>query len=431
MSIQEKYQSWKSMYRFLYGKAVFEYRQNGIRGIIRGYKRYRTIKKHMPIERQRIVLHGQTRYEQFDFVRLYNPTISSQFLPSDIDQDQPLTINWIIPDIKIGSGGHTTIFRMIALLEERGHVNRVYVYDSPVPLPYTSGNEVKRIVKKHFFDIKADFFLGADVSTMKDSDILVATSWHTAYAAYPVINTKKKCYFVQDFEPEFTAKNSEYVFAEMTYSMGYDTICAGPWLEKKMQSYGNRTTSFSLAYNAQNYRISNSSTRKDRQIAFYARFVTERRAFELGVMALEIVKEQYPDTNIVFFGWDCSNQSIPFDYENRGVIEKNELATLYNESTVGLVFSLTNYSLIPQEMMACGLPVVEIDGENTRSVYDKDGIISLALPNPYDVAEKIIALLENSDAAMQQANAAQQWVSQFSWENAADIVENFMYTNEK
>ena len=47
----------------------------------------------------------------------------------------------------------------------------------------------------------------------------------------------------------------------------------------------------------------------------------------------------------------------------------NALADLYRRATVGVVFSATNYSLIPHEMMACGLPVVELDGESTRADF--------------------------------------------------------------
>ena len=35
------------------------------------------------------------------------------------------------------------------------------------------------------------------------------------------------------------------------------------------------------------------------------------------------------------------------------------------EATVGLCLSLTNYSLIPQEMLACGLPCVDLAGAST------------------------------------------------------------------
>ena len=39
---------------------------------------------------------------------------------------------------------------------------------------------------------------------------------------------------------------------------------------------------------------------------------------------------------------------------------------MYSEATVGLCLSLTNYSLIPQEMLACGLPCVDLEGASAE-----------------------------------------------------------------
>ncbi|MGH2837880.1 MAG: glycosyltransferase family 2 protein, partial [Thermoleophilaceae bacterium] len=39
----------------------------------------------------------------------------------------PLTVSWVVPPWRVGSGGHTTIFRLIQQLEQRGHKCAVYV----------------------------------------------------------------------------------------------------------------------------------------------------------------------------------------------------------------------------------------------------------------------------------------------------------------
>ena len=47
----------------------------------------------------------------------------------------------------------------------------------------------------------------------------------------------------------------------------------------------------------------------------------------------------------------------------------HQLARLFCEATVGLCLSLTNYSLIPKEMLACGLPCVDLRGASAESVF--------------------------------------------------------------
>ena len=60
----------------------------------------------------------------------------------------------------------------------------------------------------------------------------------------------------------------------------------------------------------------------------------------------------------------------------------NALANLYRQCTVGFVLSGTNYSLVPNEMMACGLPVVDIDAEHTRVSYQPEtAVLAEATPN--------------------------------------------------
>ena len=51
---------------------------------------------------------------------------------------------------------------------------------------------------------------------------------------------------------------------------------------------------------------------------------------------------------------------------------------LYSEATVGLCLSLTNFSLMPKEMLACGLPCVELAGISAESIFGEDGPLELA-----------------------------------------------------
>ena len=57
------------------------------------------------------------------------------------------------------------------------------------------------------------------------------------------------------------------------------------------------------------------------------------------------------------------------------MLEPDSLARLYNEATVGLVISLTNYSRMPKEMMACGLPVVDVNHPSVLSVFGGEDVI--------------------------------------------------------
>jgi O-antigen biosynthesis protein len=135
-----------------------------------------------------------------------------------------------------------------------------------------------------------------------------------------------------------------------------------------MREYGNHAESFNLAYDSAIYFAGPENYSKKR-VVFYARHETRRRGVELGLLALALLKEGVPDVEIVIFGSDELPYALPFGCTSAGILSERELADLYRDATVGLSVSLTNYSLVPQEMLACGLPVVEMNLPPVRAVY--------------------------------------------------------------
>ena len=48
----------------------------------------------------------------------------------ELNKNKNKTLNWVIPEMSAGSGGHLNIFRFITYLEKRGIHNRVYLFKS-------------------------------------------------------------------------------------------------------------------------------------------------------------------------------------------------------------------------------------------------------------------------------------------------------------
>ncbi len=282
------------------------------------------------------------------------------------ETDRPLVFNWLMPPPGKGSGGHMTIFRFIKYLEDAGHVCRIYFHNPG------SGSTVEA-VREHMGDafpkIKATMAWLKQDENMKDADGIFATSWQTAYTVYLSKVEAKKFYFVQDFEPYFYPIGSFSILAENTYKLGLRGITAGGWLSKKLHNdYGMTTDHFWFGSDSGTYSFMGKNNRK--KVVFYARPTTERRAFELGILSLDIFHKNNPDYTISFIGWDVSEFNIPFPYENLGILTPKELNEVYNDSSASLVMSLTNMSLLPLELLSSGcLPVVN-KGENNTLVSD-------------------------------------------------------------
>ncbi len=341
-----------------------------------------------------------------------------------LNEKRKLKINWIIPDFGIGSGGHMDIFRVIHHLEKFGHINNIYIFGQS---RHGSVKNAKKIINKHFLPLKANLYLGLE--NFEDCDVGFATSWQTAYPLYSYENVLLRCYFVQDFEPFFYPVSSEYIFAENTYRFGYTCITLGPWLAKVLkQKYDIDAYYFDMPYDAKEYFPEPDIKREDKSIAFYARYVTPRRAFELGILALRLVLKKHPDTKVILYGWDTGSLNIPFNHVNMGILDHSRLRELYNRATIGLVFSLTNSSLAPYEMMACKLPVIDVKNDSTLIFYKENPeIITLSEPDPYSIANSIIDLLENKEKRETIAEKAYEHVKQLSWEKSSKRIEEILY----
>ncbi|HEX8338273.1 MAG TPA: glycosyltransferase, partial [Pyrinomonadaceae bacterium] len=111
-----------------------------------------------------------------------------------------------------------------------------------------------------------------------------------------------------------------------------------------------------------------------------------------------------------------------------GVLGERELADLYRGAAAGLSVSLTNYSLVPQEMLACGLPVVEMDLPPVRAAYPEESPgIRLAPPTPASIADALAEALSLPDPEARRAReAASSLVSHLSWSEAGRALTDFL-----
>ena len=90
---------------------------------------------------------------------------------------------------------------------------------------------------------------------------------------------------------------------------------------------------------------------------------------------------------------------------------------------MGICLSLTNYSLIPQEMMACGLPCVDLAGRSPEAIFGSDGPVELAAPDPIALADSIEGLLTDELRWRRRSDAGLAFAAGASWDLAAQQVE--------
>ena len=270
---------------------------------------------------------------------------------------EPLTINWVTTPPSPGSGGHTTLFRIVRYLGAHGYRNRVYLYDV-----YGGDHSYYASIVRDYYEFHGPVAKVED--GMEDAHIVMATAWSSAFPVFNSTCDGKRFYFVQDFEPDFYPAGSARLLAESTYRMGFHGLSIGKCFANRIRNdFGMTVDTFRYGCDVSRYQRLPGSARKG--VVFYAKRETARRGFELGLMAIEAFAARCPDVEIHVYGDKLGKQ--PFAFIDHGRITPAEINAIYNRCRAGLSLSFTNVSLVALEMLAAGcIPVVN-DSELIRT----------------------------------------------------------------
>jgi O-antigen biosynthesis protein len=363
-----------------------------------------------------------TPHTDWEFVTRSYPPRPPALEPHSGDTTPPWTIAWVVPVWKRGSGGHTTIFRLVRQMELRGHRCVIYVFD-PTHWMTESPYALRDEIRDHFVPgVEAQLFKGLD--DFDSADICIATAWNTAFPVRDLPRCREKVYLVQDHETEFFATSAQQIWAEETYRMGYRTIAYTPWMAKVLRErYGREARWFECGTDLDVFPFAGPEGRDGEVVAVYARRETERRAVDLAIEALSLLAARRPSVRPVLFGSNRRTE-VSFAAEDLRVVSPQRLSKLYREAAVGLVFSLTTHSLVAHEMMASGLPTVELEGENVGSALGPPGeLVEQVARRPDAIADAVERLLDDREAAAAMARRAREFVETRTWDRAGNQVE--------
>lgn len=337
-------------------------------------------------------------------------------------EPQAMTIHWIVPRFAPGWGGMMNVFRLAHHLESLGHLNVFWIHNphpvEPSPEPY------ERMIVEHFQPLRRHrvHYLPTENLDAVEGDALIATDYTSAYWARGITRVRERFYLIQDHEPDFHPAGYPALYARQTYRFGFNALCNGAWLHQLAQHrYGMWSAQWEQAADPLTYHPpAPGAVRQPGHIAFYGRHETPRRAVPLGLLAFDILHERGLSFHVDFFGGPPPPVPRPYAHTDHGVLGAEALGELYRQAAIGMVFSATNYSIIPREMMACGLPVVELDLDSARLSLGEAAI--LVEPDPVRVADALQKLLEDDAHRAHAGQAGIAFAGRFSWQASGDVV---------
>lgn len=317
--------------------------------------------------------------------------------PDRVCAPGPLRIAWLCTPPGPGSGGHTTLFRMVQELEKRGHQCTLLLYNR-------HGSELTHdagVIRRHWPWLSAE--IRHAPPRIEGYDVAVASSWETAHVlATRGTPAQHRFYLVQDFEPYFYPRGSMYALAEDTYRFGFRHIAIGRMVQHLIEREAGAASAVApFGCDTGVYRLENSGPRTG--IVFFARPATDRRGFLLAKLAIEEFHARHPEQLITAFGDKLEHWNVP--HVHAGKLAPAELNELYNRSVAGLALSFTNVSLVTEEMLAAGVtpvvndsPLVRMDMQNSH--------VSWASPTPSGIAAALSQAIERPPSAARLAAMA-------------------------
>ncbi|MXQ72988.1 glycosyltransferase family 1 protein [Clostridiaceae bacterium DONG20-135] len=333
-----------------------------------------------------------------------------------------ILLNWIIPDVGVGGGGHINIFRFISMIEDEHVHSRVYLDASR----FYDNKELTEFVHLHYSDVidtRIEFFYST--SFISFAHATIATAWHTAYFVKRFENTLEKFYFIQDYEPYFFPVGSFYEFAKNTYKFGFKGITAGDWLKDIcINDFNMQAESFAFSFDKTLY-ISKEKKDSVNRVFFYARQNTSRRDFEIGILALELLSKKIPNFEVVFAGGSVDEYEFSFPYRSLEIMPINKLSDLYSQCDMCLILSNTNLSLLPLEVMASNSVAVCSVGENSTWLVNEENSILVDF-DPLLIADKMAYYFQHKEELAIIREKGYKFAQKTSWEEEGKKVKNYI-----
>lgn len=317
-------------------------------------------------------------------------------------------IAFIVPGIDKYSGGITSVLRLGTYLAQFGHEITYADYTN------ASINELCKNASDNLLGYQGKI-ASVDSLSANAFDVVIATNWQSVYCLNKF--NAYKMYFVQDYEPFFFNLSERYLLAKLTYELGLHIVSLGSWNVKQIQrecpstpsileyidfpfepkEYPHCARNYSSYEETKKYVLAVYTKEDGKRIPNIMQSLLYRTSSVLSGCGLQL--------DIRFFG--AKKSFKPCIGKNLGKLSKSEMLELYKKSDFGMVASMSNISLVPYEMLATGLPVIEFKSGSFESFFPSEAGILIDY-NYQTLANRLLSI--HNDASqltkmLEQANA--------------------------
>jgi glycosyltransferase involved in cell wall biosynthesis len=320
-----------------------------------------------------------------------------------------MKIAYLLPNMDV-SGGVAVVFQHANRLRKKGHDVVVATCDS-IPL--------------------ADWFPGQSVPLLtadrlpEELDILVATSWSTAFAVTR-LKARHKCYFVQSDETRFHDRGNDFFhITHLTYLMNYHYLTEAKWIQKWLLD--NFDKKAALIPNGLDedifHRVEPLSPKGNRfrillEGSIGLPYKGMKEAFEVvsdmdvEVWCVSSFGKPHP-------GWKCDRffEKIPIE----------RMREIYSSCDILLKLSrVEGFFGPPMEMMACGgvCVVGKVTGHDEYVVDEENALVV----DPFDIAQAraaVTRLMDDEALRERLQRNGLETAKRWNWTSSIDKLEEY------
>ena len=252
-------------------------------------------------------------------------------------------------------------------------------------------------------------------------EYVCATAWPTAYKALAQ-PSRRKLYFVQDYEPWFHPAGVSRWYAERTYELGLEMFTLGPWLTHHLRTVHDDVRVTPMPFPAGDSSEVGRTLKERRRIAFYLQPDKEHRGTELVLETASRLSSRMQakqaNAEIVLFGSPENEYLKPgFPCTVLGVLGEAELTALFRKTRVGFCASFTNVSLVTFRYLSSGCLAVDLDLPNVTKNIPGSAIslIRCCPPDPESAVEAIEHCWDFDPAPGLRERCVRELAEEHSW----------------
>ncbi|PAB56358.1 glycosyltransferase family 4 protein [Anaeromicrobium sediminis] len=176
-----------------------------------------------------------------------------------------------------------------------------------------------------------------------------------------------------------------------------------------------------------------------RKVIAYIGRLSKKKGTHILLKAMKEVMETHPDTALLFVGSKWYGKNETDDYIKKlqtfsktlngpviftGFLTPKEIPKYYNMGDIFVCASQWQEPLarVHYEAMGAGLPIITTDRGGNAEVMEENinGLLLKEYNNPQAMAEKIIYLLENEDAALRMGKMGRKFaLEKYNWDRVA------------